>query len=251
MTLAEPARDEWFVSTVPRPDATVSAVAFPHAGGGCSAFAKHAQAMPAWLRVTTMNLPGRQARFGEPPRTDIDGLTADLTQAWAGHAEPCLFFGYCSGALLAYCVARDLRERGAPLPRRLVVGGYPAPHLRTDALADLDSDTFWKVLIRHQAIPPHLGARPELRKLTEPVIRADMALIAGYRHAPAPPLPIPITVLLGSHDDSLGRDDVMAWADYTTRELRVQRLPTGHWFMEEDPAAAAAAIVKEAAGIRP
>ncbi|HUC22361.1 MAG TPA: thioesterase domain-containing protein [Streptosporangiaceae bacterium] len=253
MTLAEHSADEWFVSTVPRPDATVSAVAFPHAGGGCSAFAMHARAMPAWLRVMTVNLPGRQARFGEPLRTDIGELTQELTESWAGHPEPCLFFGYCSGAMLAYCVVRGLQERGAPLPRRLVVGGYPAPHLNlsTVTLADLDSENLWKVLIRNQAIPPHLGAHSELRKLAEPVIRADLALVAGYRHTPAPPLPIPITVLIGSRDVSLRPEAVTGWADYTTQQLQIRRLPTGHWFMEEDPAAATAALVSEAADVRP
>lgn len=251
MSVDEPSRDEWFVSTVPRPDATVNVVAFPHAGGGCSAFATHARAMPTWLRVMTLNLPGRQARFSEPLRTDIEELTAELTASWARHAEPGLFFGYCSGAILAYYVVRSLQQRGATLPRSLVVGGYPAPHMSLGivTLADLDSETLWKVLLRNQAIPPQIGAHADLRRMAEPVIRADLALVAGYRHTPAPPLPIPITVLLGSRDVSLSPEAVNGWAEYTTQELRIRRLPTGHWFMEEDPAAATAALVSEATDV--
>jgi surfactin synthase thioesterase subunit len=251
MFLAEAAGDEWFVSTARRPDASVTAVAFPHAGGGCAAFAQHAKAMPDWLRLVTLNLPGRQARFSEPLRTDMAALTAELAAYWAPRAERCLFFGYCSGALLAYRVTCLLRDHGATMPRRLVVGAYKPPHLATgESLADLGSQALREVLVENQAVPPQLSSHPEVWELNEPVVRADLALVAGYRQAQDPPLPIPITVLVGEHDRWLAPEDISAWAQYTTRGLDVHRLPTGHWFMQEDPQASAAALVAEAAAIR-
>jgi surfactin synthase thioesterase subunit len=251
MALAKAARDDWFVATHPHPEASVIAAAFPHAGAGCSAFARHARMLPPWLELMTLNLPGRQARFREPFRTEIDMLSAELAEYWAQRTGPFLFFGYCSGALLAYCVARCLQERGAVIPKRLVVGSFKAPHLASgESLADLDSETFWKALIENRAIPSQLSANIELRVLTEPVMRADMALTAGYRHVSGPPLKVPITVLAGAQDKLVPPEDAMAWAQHTTQGFHVRHLSAGHWFMEEDPAGSIAVLVREAEAVR-
>ena len=208
--------------------------------------------MPDWLELVTLNLPGRQARFGQPLRTELGPLTTELAEYWAGRKAPRVFFGYCSGAVLAYSVARALHERGAALPGRLVVGSYKAPHLVAGSpLAGLDPETFWEALVANQAVPPGLAAHDELRKLSEPVLRADLALAAGYGQTSPRPLPIPITVLVGDRDSWLAADDVAAWAQYTTECAEVRHLPAGHWFMEEDPAAAVAVLTAEAAAAGP
>lgn len=248
--MTETAADQWFVPTTRRPDASITAAAFPQAGGGCAAFAEHARAMPDWLQLTTLSLPGRQARFSEPLRTDFETLTAELAAYWAQRPGRCLFFGYCSGALLAYRVTCLLRDHGAPMPKRLVVGAHKPPHLAAgESLADLDSQTLLEVLVTNQAIPAQLSAYPEMWELNERIVRADLALVAGYRHVRIPPLPIPITVLAGERDHWLTPDDISAWAEYTTQHIEVRWLPTGHWFMQEDPAAATAALVAAAAAV--
>ena len=249
--MTEQANDEWFISNTRHPGAEVTIAAFPRAGDGCAAFAKQAKDMPYWLELVTLNLPGRQARFGEPLRTDIHALTVELTEYWEGRPPPSVFFGYCSGALIAYCVACRMQDLGAAMPRRLVVGSYKAPHCASSrSSANLDFNAFWEVLLSNNAIPSQISSNSELRKVSETVIRGDLALAAGYRHKPRPPLPIPITMLIGDKDSWISSDDVAAWREYTTEGFEVRSLPTGHWFMEENPAASIAAIIAEAAGIR-
>jgi medium-chain acyl-[acyl-carrier-protein] hydrolase len=239
--------DDWFVSNTRRTDTELTLAVFPQAGGGCGTFALQARQTPGWLDFMTLNLPGRQARFGEPLCTDIDALTAELVSYWEKHPRPYLFFGYCTGALVAYRVACGLQERGAAMPERLVVGSFKPPHLASvEPLSELNSETFWRVLVDNEAVPPMLLAEPELRQLSESVVRADLALAAGYRHADAPPLPIPITVLVGERDSWISASDISAWGQYTTGGLETRVLPAGHWFMEEDSAVAMSALVAEA-----
>jgi surfactin synthase thioesterase subunit len=239
---------EWFISTDPRPDAQVRVVAFPSAGGGCAAFTPYAHWLPEWIELNTLNLPGRQARFTEPLRSDLEGLVTELVDACAQVTGRYLMFGYCSGALLAYLVACELAERELPGPRRLVVGSYPAPHrVRPPVLAELSSVDFWKVLIDNAAVPIELAAYVELRTLCEPVLRADFALVAGYRHRTRLPLPTPITVLHGEHDEALAPEDVSGWSECTAAGIDVRHVDAGHWFVEENPEAAMAALATEAA----
>jgi medium-chain acyl-[acyl-carrier-protein] hydrolase len=251
-TVASPATDDWFVPVARRPNATVVMLAFPQAGGGCSAFAEHSQAMPGWLELRTLNLPGRQARFGEALRTDLAGLVADLVADCAQCTGPYLMYGYCSGALLAYLVSRGLSENGTPMPRRLVVGSYPAPHLITSTPIDaLGSEQLWQALVDYRAVMPQLAQHAELRAVSEPVIRADLNLVSQYKHVPAPPLPVPITVLAGRTDDWAPAHDFGSWQRYTTHDIQAQLVPAGHWFMDENPLASAEVLIAEAAAVRP
>jgi surfactin synthase thioesterase subunit len=244
-------KSEWFVSNTQHADADVTIAAFPQAGAGSAVFTQHAKAIPDWLELMTLNLPGRQARFGEPLCTDIDALAEELALYWADHPRPYLFFGYCSGALIAYCVARRLQGRQDRLPRRLVVSSYLPPHMVSSGpLGELDSDQFWAALVASRAISPVILEHPELREISESVIRGDMALVAGYRHVPSEPLAIPITVLSGERDTWITAADVAAWKDYTAQGVAAKTLPAGHWLMEENPEAAAQALVAEAATVR-
>jgi surfactin synthase thioesterase subunit len=220
---------------------------FPQAGGGCATFAEQARSLPDWLGMLTLNLPGRQARYGEPLLTDIGPLAEELAAYWAEHPKPFLFFGYCSGAVLAYRVACVMHERGSDMPSHLIVGSYKAPHLISmRPLLNLDSERFWDTLIKNQAVPPKVAAIPELRELSEAVVHADLKLVADHEHRPPQALPVPITILVGDQDEWITADDLSAWARYTTSGTEVRRLPAGHWFMEEAPQAAIEALVATA-----
>lgn len=245
--MTDQAVDDWFVPVGRRPNAEMALLAFPHAGGGCSAFARHSREMPDWLEMRTLNLPGRQARFSEASRTDLGGLVADLVAQCAQYTMPYLMFGYCSGALLAYQAVRGLSDSGSALPRRLIIGSYSAPHLiSTTPIDDLSSEQLWKVLANYHVVPAELASREDLRAVSEPAIRADLSLISQYRHIPLEPLPVPITVLAGEKDEWQLAHDFASWQRYTTHDIRGRTIRAGHWFMSENPLASAEALITEA-----
>jgi surfactin synthase thioesterase subunit len=246
--LTDIAPDEWFIPTTRHADSVMTIAAFPQAGGGCSAFVQQAKSLPAWLGMLTLNLPGRQARYGEPLLTEIDPLAEELAAYWAKHPKPFLFFGYCSGAVLAYRVACVMHERGSEMPSRLIVGSYKVPHLISmRPLLNLDSESFWDTLIKNQAVPPQVAAIPELRELSEAVMHADLMLVADHEQVQPKALPVPITILVGDQDEWITPEDLSGWARYTTSGTEVRRLPAGHWFMEEAPQAAIEALAATAA----
>ncbi|GAA2682676.1 MULTISPECIES: alpha/beta fold hydrolase [Actinosynnema] len=243
--------EDWFV-----PMADVDGVrlyAFPHAGAGCAQLADFAQAAGEHgVSVWAANLPGRQARLKEIPRTDFTGLTEELAEALADLLDgtPYAVFGYCGGALLAYGVIHRLRTMGAPLPVHLVVASYDAPDItrRPRELSGLPPESFWRYLGESGGVPPALAADPRLRQVAEPALRADFAVLASYRHEVNPPLPTRITVCFGERDEETRRGALLGWRRHTAEPVGLRGLDAGHWLLDDACAELAAAIADSLPG---
>jgi surfactin synthase thioesterase subunit len=236
-------RAGWFVCVAPREHTRSRLFVFPHAGGGPGAVGELAALLPPDVEPWALNLPGRQARLAEQPRTDLAPLVAELAAdlADARDGVPQVLFGYCGGALLAYLTARTCP------PERLVVGSSAAPDVARvpRRLHLLAADDFWDMVLDQGGVPADL-ARPDLRPLFEPTLRADFALYAAYHHEAVPPLDVPITVLYGRADDGLRRGGLLGWRRHTTAGARLCEVDAGHWLVDEAPAAVALALAAAA-----
>ncbi|GIJ56363.1 thioesterase II family protein [Virgisporangium aurantiacum] len=234
---------DWYVPLRKDGAGDVRVVAFPHAGGGPASLATLAPMFPPHVEPWAVNLPGRQARLAEDPRTDLDGLVDDLAAALAAVPRPYALFGYCSGALLAYLVARH----AAAVPARLVVGSFAAPDVAVvpRRLHALPSALFWDRLVAAGGIPAELAGHTDLYPALEPALRADFAMLAGYRHAPAAPVDAPVTVLYGRHDRSLTRGALLGWRRHTTTRPALRELNASHWLVDDAPAEVVRVIAEE------
>jgi surfactin synthase thioesterase subunit len=233
------AAHDWFVPLVPRANAAVRLYAFPHAGGGPGALARLAAELPETIELRALNLPGRQSRLAEPCRTDLEQLIGELAADVVKEEKPVALFGYCSGALLAYLLARQVR------PCHLTVGSFAAPDLALipRRLHTLPANVFWDVVLDQGGVPDELAAQVELRPVFESPLRADFALCAGYRHRhELPPLDVPVTVLYGRGDTGLTRGSLLGWRRQSSLPVRLCEMDTGHWLVEEAPAEVAAVL---------
>lgn len=232
---------QWFVCVQPRERARARLYVFPHAGGGPGAVGALAAELPDTIETWALNLPGRQARLDEPPRTEltplIAELAADLSSDESGPPTRA-FFGYCGGALLAYLTARVVR------PAQLIVGSFAAPDvaLVPRRLHLLPSDDFWDTLLAEGGVPAEL-ARPELRPVFEGALRADFGLYAGYYSRPAEPLGVPISVLYGRDDPEMSRGSLLGWRRFSTSRPELREIKAGHWLVDENPAEVSAFLV--------
>lgn len=237
------------LSFVPVGEATgarsaVRLFAFPYAGSGPSSMAELQGELPPAIELWAANLPGRQSRLREAPCTELPQLVNDLADALAPRArEGIALFGYCGGALLAYLVAVRLAERGAA-PDHLLVASAAAPDVITPPrrLHLLPSDAFWEQLAAQGGMVPELIGKPELRAVFEPALRADFALLSGYRHVRRSPLPCPITVIYGRSDEFIDRGTCLGWRRHTVHPVALRELPASHWVVEEAAPEVAAMI---------
>lgn len=226
----------WLLRLNDRSRASVRLFGFPGAGAGPSAFTELARRLPPHVELWGVALPGREARFSEPPLSELEPLVAQLTESVLPFTdEPYALFGYCSGALLAYLTAQHLTSSGAAAPSRLFVANYPPPHVvnRTAReLASCGSDEFWAKIISLGGVPDHILKLEDLRAVFEPAFRADYRLLAQYEHNARAESRFPLTIVSSDRDPS-ARDNVTGWARYATHTAQHEQLRSGRWLLSE------------------
>lgn len=226
----------------PRPIAAQRLFVFPHAGSGASYYhflARELKDTP--LEVHILQYPGREMRVREKPVSDmaamVQGLANDLRNFL--DEKPFSFLGHSMGALLAFELARQLREAGSPLPRHLFLSGRQPPHFppQNIQVETLDDAAFLDAVgRRYKALPAELLAHTEILELILPSLRADFTLMERHTHRPALPLDLPFTVLNGLEDPWVDQQRVGEWQQHTRAPLRRRTFAGGHFYL---PAVAA------------
>jgi surfactin synthase thioesterase subunit len=207
---------------------------FPYAGGGTAAFRSWRSPAPEGLRILPVRLPGREDRISEPAPRRIADLTEPLAEAVTEAADgPFAFFGHSVGALLAFELARELRRRGATEPAHLFVAACQPPHaLPPTRLHDLPREELVEALLQLGGTSDVVLAQPELLRLLEPTLRADLALYELYDYDPEPPLACPITAVGGLRDERVSQHELAQWSRHTEEPFELRIVSGGHFFVE-------------------
>lgn len=94
-------------------------------GASAMVCARWRRALPEWLQVCRLELPGRGMRMGEPLQRDIKALAAQLAEDISRDLNgPYALFGHSLGGLLAFEPAHALGARGVPAPLDMFDGHH-------------------------------------------------------------------------------------------------------------------------------
>lgn len=222
----------WLACRQRRPDAAVRLYCFPHSGGSPGEYLRWSDGLPG-LELWGVNLPGRGRRMSEEPYRRLDELVGAIADAVA-FPPPFAFFGHSLGAVVAFEVARALRDRGAPQPRALFLSAYQAPHLpRTDPdVHGLPDEQLVPIVERQYGeLSTALRDDPEFRQFTLSYHRADFEMIETYRYVEGRPLSVPLIVTGGAEDYPL--EMLEAWRRHTTGPFSVHLFPGDHFYLRE------------------
>ncbi|WP_432069908.1 thioesterase II family protein [Streptomyces sp. AA1529] len=215
--------------------APVRLVCIPYAGGTASLFREWQRHLGPGIEVVPVQLPGRGLRMREEPYQATAPLVSDLASALeeAGLCRDYALFGHSMGALLAYELACELRERGRQEPCHLYVSGSRPPHLYGRRADHLLSDDELRALVQD------LGGLERDRAVDAayferrlPVLRADLRVCETYRWRPRLPLRCPMTAFSASRDALASAPQTEAWREYTTGSFLRHHLEGGHFFLD-------------------
>jgi surfactin synthase thioesterase subunit len=165
-----------------------------------------------------------------------DALASELLAG--GLPDRYALFGHSMGALIAFELARRLRDGGRPAPVALFVSAHRAPHV-PDPVPEAAHRSDDAELVAHlrglQGTPEEVLSNPELRAVVLPTIRADFAVCETYELEPSPPLDCPLVAYLPGDDDRITVEHARGWEQHTTGPFDLVRLRGGHFFLESDP----------------
>jgi surfactin synthase thioesterase subunit len=224
----------WFPAPKPNSNASLRLICFPYAGGGMAAFRAWRDAFTDTVELRVAQLPGRAARWREERFERMPPLIATLAEVIGPLLDrPFAFFGHSLGAVVAFEVARCLRERGVA-PSHLFVSGNIAPDLPypTAPIHQLPEDAFLAELRKLHGMPQAVLDSKELLDLMLPVVRSDFALLETYQYEPQAPLPCPITAFGGSEDPRTTQEGLERWRAQTVGPFHLVMLPGDHFFMD-------------------
>ncbi|MEV4690560.1 thioesterase domain-containing protein [Micromonospora echinospora] len=183
----------------------------PWAGAGASPFRPWGPVVGEAATVYGVRLAGRESRQTEPPTTSLAQVVDETVRELArlGVSRIALF-GQCSGALLAFELARALLRSGHDIEvTHLVV----ASQLPPSVFATIDVESGQDLM---QYVPEDFREEPDFVEVLLPIIAADMNLVSGYVYARDVPLEAPITAIYGGRDKMLDRAKVDGWRLETT-----------------------------------
>jgi surfactin synthase thioesterase subunit len=206
---------------------------FHHAGGGPSLYREWGRALAPHIAVVPVVLPGREHRAGEPRFVDIEALVTQLHRE-LDPTTPHAFFGHSMGALVAYRLACLRRDRGAEMPRALLLSGYCAPDLPSPLppVDDLDDAALAQLLGQVGGLPPEVLAWESMLHDVLAVVRDDLKVCASQGAGDLPPLDIPIHTFGGDADPLVSELDLEGWRRATTAQFDVTILPGDHFYLD-------------------
>ncbi|HYD78838.1 MAG TPA: alpha/beta fold hydrolase [Paucimonas sp.] len=226
---------------------------FSYAGGSAAPYLAWQTALPSFIEVCAIQLPGRGPRLAELPIRSLPQLIETLAPIIAREADlPFAFFGHSLGGLLAFELARHCQRHHLPMPEHLFVSASNAPrHRRANRrLHELDDDALIDALKDYNGTPPAALADRELMTLLLPAIRADFALVETYEYRQDVPLDIPITVLAGTNDKHVVSERLCRWQDETTEACSLRWFEGDHFFIHSNQDAVLDCIQDELADLQ-
>ena len=210
-------------------------------GGTTSAHLPLSRHLPDGFEVLGVQLPGREARAGEAPVSDMATVVDGVLDALRDRpAVPTVLYGHSQGSWIAWELAHRLAARGVTDLGLVVACSLPPLAPPTEALRQLETlADGWDDVPRDRLAEMFRGILPgqvleSEQLLTEylAALRSDVALAADHQarlcHRPHGLLDIPVRAVEAAADPVLPAGAMQAWADLTVGRWTVEVVQGSH-----------------------
>ncbi|AGP51716.1 thioesterase II family protein [Streptomyces rapamycinicus] len=253
MALPATGESRWFRRFRPRPEAEISLVCLPHAGGTASFYFPLSELLPSTVEALVVQYPGRQDRLHEPCIESVPEMARAVFDVLKPLAvkRPVALFGHSMGAAVGFELAMLLERELGTTPLALFASARSAPSLhRGRDVHRLDDAELVAELRRLSGTEAQILDERELLQLALPSIRGDYKASETYTAEPGATLRCDVVALTGEADDHVSVEEAASWREHTTGGFDLRVFPGGHFYVADHGAAVTAAITDSLCAVR-
>lgn len=203
-----------------QPEIRAQLVCFPPTAGGFFSFQPWLKSLPGLRPLLPGDLELWGAQFSWTAGWTCSSLVPALTDALEAqrHPAPLILCGASLGALLAYLVALELRQRQARSPLGLVVIAMSAPQqYRPHPVGEDWAHDAWRARLRRVGgTPEYVLADPARLAHLRLQVQGGLRIAHSFSYREEPPLAIPIASFGGAADPEVDPTTLNGWRHQTT-----------------------------------
>ncbi len=222
----------WFIERrSPRDD--IRLFVFHHAGGGASYYASLFAKLQDKYSIYIVQLPGREYRIDEPIYDSWDNLLNDLSQVITPYLDkPFVFWGHSMGGIIAYELTQIIKKEKGILPKYLFISSCSAPGVRKNNYSKLSDVQLLKRIFALGGTDCEVMENNTLRSYILPILRKDFFLCDNHEFLITDILNVPVTILGGLEDESVGVDDLLNWKKYFDNAFSICLFKGNHFYFK-------------------
>lgn len=225
---------KWIFMETIRPEAKANLVCFPYSGTGASFYAPWGRQIPESMNLLPVCYPMREKRLQESLPDSLQTLAAEFARDSVEllREKPFLFYGHCTGSIIAYEAAKILQEQYHLQPLLLVAASSPSPFV--NAICPLDENLTDKEFADSMAalglIQQELANDDSFVTYFMPMMRADYLLHQHYALKEPTVLHCPVTAIYGTRDKNISQSSVADWSRLSDNTFSCKAVDEGHFF---------------------
>jgi medium-chain acyl-[acyl-carrier-protein] hydrolase len=213
----------------------------PYAGGSAAIYNKWRQYLDRRIELYPLDLAGRGRRIYDPPYGSIAEAVDDVYKIIDSQLEgmPYSFFGHSMGGIIAYELARKIRNLKRPQPVHMFIAGRGAPDITGEdekTFHQLPEEQFKKEILELGGTPREFFQHPELLDVLLPMLRSDFKIAETYKFKETgqiKPLDYDISVLIGK-EENVTAEQMHGWRAHTTGICTIYYFAGEHFFINEE-----------------
>ncbi|PEC52563.1 thioesterase [Bacillus cereus] len=210
---------------------------FHHAGGSSSAYYNWKDYLNKDIEIIPIELAGRGKRLKVPLYTSMEEAVLDIYNLMKPNLDgsPFAMFGHSMGALLIYEMIQKIHDiKGVSPIHAFFSGRLPVHTIDQQKRYTLPDQELKKYIVDLGGIPLELQSYDEILDMFLPIIRADFKLVETYElKKKISPFTFNISILYGYDDKLVDNQDLIEWANYTSKQCHFYGYQGGHFFIND------------------
>ncbi|MFX0547822.1 amino acid adenylation domain-containing protein [Hathewaya histolytica] len=228
-------KNKWISHGTNRIEAKINLMCFPHAGGSAMYYTPWVDYLDNRINLWPIQYPFREDRQQEKMPSTIQELAYQMAvDCKELFQKPFAFFGHCTGSVISYEVAKQVKLLYGKEPEVLFVSSNPSPCYKPLQNTEEWSDQqFIEFLDNYGFIQKDMFQEEEFASYFLPIIRGDFKIHENYNFENITLLNCPIYAYYGSDDLSiLDRKMVKDWSKFTTKDFHEKVFNGGHFYLD-------------------